>query len=116
MLLQEQVGRSFGVLQNLSSILGCTLDALANQILTERPLSVRLPVEPNDLIAGKPHQGVAATQGVVEKREGVIFRQRGQPQAELGEIDGHRVLVHAVQAALRDEPARVEHFVFVWRN
>ena len=116
MLLQEEVGSSFSILDDLATIVGCALDALADQILAERSLRVRFPMESNDLIAGQANQRVAATQGVVEKRKRVIFCQGCQPQAELGEIDRHRVLVHTIQAALRDEAAGMEHFVFVRRN
>ena len=47
-------------------------------------------------------------EGVVEEGEGVVLRQRGEPERELREVHGHRVLVHAVEAALGDEAAGVE--------
>ena len=35
---------------------------------------------------------------------GRSLRERDEPERELGHLDGHRVLVDAVQAALGDEP------------
>ena len=47
-------------------------------------------------------QAVADLQAVIEKAERTIGRERGQPQRETRELDGHRVEVDAVQAAFRD--------------
>ena len=41
------------------------------------------------------------TQGMIEECELVVTRQRRQPQRELGQIDGHRVFVHPIEATLR---------------
>ena len=61
-------------------------------------------------------QRIAAAQGVVEERERMVLGQRRQPERQLGQVHGHRVLVHAVQAPLGDEPAGVEDFVLIGRN
>ena len=53
---------------------------------------------------------------MIEEREGVVLRQRGQPERQLGQIHGHRVLVHPVEAALGDEAAGVEDLVLVGRD
>ena len=58
----------------------------------------------------------AVAQRVVQEREGMILRQRGQPQRELGQIHRHRVLVHAVQTGLSHQALRVHLRVFVRRN
>ncbi len=50
-------------------------------------------------------EGVAVAEVVVEEGEGVVAGQRGEPERELGEIDGHPVLIDAVEAALGDEAA-----------
>ena len=46
----------------------------------------------------------------------MVLGQRGQPERQLGQIHGHRVLVHAVEAALGDQPAGVEDLVLVGRD
>ena len=46
----------------------------------------------------------------------MVARQRREPQRQLGEIDGERVLVDAVEAALRDETAGMQLLVLVGRN
>jgi hypothetical protein len=43
-------------------------------------------------------QRIAATDGVVQELEWLVLGQR-----QLGHLDGERVLVHAVQAALGDD-------------
>ena len=48
-------------------------------------------------------QRVAAAQGVVEEGEGPVLCERHQPERELRHLDGQRVLVHAVEAALGHE-------------
>ena len=50
---------------------------------------------------------------VIEKGELVIASQRRKPQRELGEIDGHLILVHAIQALLSNQPACVEQLIFI---
>ena len=82
----------------------------------EVPLLLGLPVEGLDLLLRQPDQRIAALQGMVEECEGVVLRQRGQPERELGQVDRHRVLVHAVEAALGDDAAGVEDLVLVGRD
>jgi hypothetical protein len=55
-------------------------------------------------------------QRVIEKRELVIPRQRREPQRQLCQVGRQRVLVDAVEAALRYQAASVEVLVFVGRN
>ena len=76
----------------------------------------RLPVEGLDLLPRQPDQRVAVPQRVVEEGERVVLRQRHQPERQLGEVHRHRVPVHAVEAALGDEPAREDHLVLVRRD
>ena len=53
-------------------------------------------------------QRIAAADGVVEELERLVLGQRQQPQRQLGHLDGQRVLVHAVQAALGDQAAGID--------
>src|SRR5436853_3979475 len=53
---------------------------------------------------------------MIEKRKRMVFRERRQPEAELGKVHGHRVLIDAVKASLSDEPPGVEEFVFIGRD
>ena len=46
----------------------------------------------------------------------MVFGQRHQPQRQLGQIDRHVVLVHAVQTSLSDQTAGVQHLVFIRWN
>src|SRR5688572_18491324 len=51
---------------------------------------------------------------MVEERQGGAKRERIQPEADLGQLDGHRVQVHAVDAALEHVPleqVNVDQFV-----
>ena len=64
----------------------------------------------------QPDEAVAAFQRVIEEGEFVVARQRREPERQLGEIDGARVLVDAVEAALRDEPAGMQLLVLVRGN
>ena len=41
-----------------------------------------------DLSLGQSDQGVAGPERMVEECEGMIFRQCGQPEGELGQVDG----------------------------
>ncbi len=50
---------------------------------------------------------------MVEKGELVIARERREPEREFGEFDRARVLIDAVEAALRDEAARMQRLVLV---
>jgi hypothetical protein len=51
-------------------------DVLRAEHLLLRPV---LPVEADDLLARQAHQRIAAAQGVIEEREGVVLGQRRQP-------------------------------------
>ncbi len=55
-------------------------------------------------------------QRVVDEGERVVPGQRDEPERELGEVHRHGVPVHAVEAALGDEPAREDHLVLVGRD
>ena len=46
----------------------------------------------------------------------MLLRQRGQPQRHLGQVDGHRVAVDAVEATLGDEPAGHDNLVIARRH
>ena len=50
---------------------------------------------------------------MIEKGELVIARERRKPEREFCKLDRARVLVDAVEAALRDEAARVQRLVLV---
>ena len=69
-----------------------------------------------DLLPREPDQRVAVPQRVVHEGERVVLRQRHEPERDLGEVHRHRVPVHAVEAALRDQPAREDHLVLVGRD
>ena len=45
---------------------------------------------------------------MIDERERQGLAQSHQPERELGELHGRRVLIDAIQTLLRDEPARVE--------
>ena len=47
-------------------------------------------------------QGIAALERVVEEGEGPVALQGDEPEGELGHLHGHRVDVHAVEAAVGD--------------
>ena len=69
-----------------------------------------------DLVACQPDERVAVPQRVVEERERMLTRQRHEPQRQLRQIDGDRVLIHAVQAALGHQPAGEDDLVLVGRD
>ena len=50
------------------------------------------------------NEGVAGAEMVVEKAQGAVFGGGREPERELGEFDGQRVEVHAVDALLGDTP------------
>ena len=75
-----------------------------------------LPGEGLDLPAGEAHEGIAAADGVVEEGEGMVLGQGGEPEGELGEVHGHGVAVHAVEAALGDEAHGEEFLGLVGRD
>ena len=94
-------------------------DDLFQLVLAEDELldrARRRPSGSGDLRGVEADEAVAGAQRVVEEGEWVLARQRREPERELGEVHGHRVLVDAVEAALRDEAAGVEHLVLVRRD
>ena len=106
--------------ENLAPVAGGALDGFFEFLLAELPLfrlgRGEVPVEGDDLLFPQPDEGVAATQGVIEEGEGVILREGGEPEGELGEVGRHRVAIDAVEAALGDEAAGVEQLVFIGRD
>ena len=59
---------------------------------------------PRELVeVGDAEEGVAGLEGVVEERERALLLERGQPEGELGHLDGQGVLVDAVEAVVGDE-------------
>ena len=64
-----------------------------------------------ELSPRQPDQRIAVPQRVVDERQRVFLRQRGQPERDLGQVDRHRIAVDAVEAALGDEPAGKDHLV-----
>ena len=65
-------------------------------------IRVVLPVKRVELPPREPDQRIAGTEGVVQEGEGMVLRQRDEPERQLGEVDRLGVAVHAVEAALRD--------------
>jgi hypothetical protein len=55
-------------------------------------------------------------EAVVEEREGVVLRERDEPEGQLGEVDGEGIFIDAVEAAFGDDAAGVEVGVFVGGN
>ena len=53
---------------------------------------------------------------MVDEGEWRTNGERMQPQSHLGEFDSHRILVHAVQAALSHQSASVKDLVLVRRD
>ena len=74
------------------------------------------PVERLDLPARQADERIAVPERVVDERQRVLLRQRGEPERDLGEVDGHGVAVDAVEAALGDEAARGDNLVFAGRQ
>ena len=97
--------RDFGVGQRLhgAHALGRADGRLHRSVQQQRRVVVRNPVYPG------PHPGaeqaVAAAQMVVEEGERRADREGVQPERDLGELHRHRVLVHAVDAALEHHAA-----------
>ena len=63
-------------------------------------------------------QGIAALERVVEEAEWTPLHHRNQPQAQLRQLNCHRVDVNAVKAATGDEAAGYEHslVLFAWQQ
>ena len=75
------------------------------------PASRALPHTPRDggdLIAGEADERVAVAERVVHERERALAGEGDEPQREPSEVHGERVAIHAVEAALGDEPPRME--------
>ena len=64
-----------------------------------------LPKPDVDVGETQPEQAVAATQVMIEERERRAGGEGVQPERDLGQLDRHRVLVHAVHDALQDHAA-----------
>ena len=79
-------------------------------------LRVVLPVKRLELPPREPDQRIAGTQRVVQEGEGMVLRQRDEPERQLGEVDRLGVAVHAVEAALGDLTAGEDDLVLVRRN
>ena len=75
-----------------------------------------VPMKRLDLPARQANQRVAVAQRMIDEGQRMVLGQRHQPQRDLGEIDRHRVPVHAIEAALRDEPPRDDHLVLIGRD
>ena len=82
-----------------------TVSRVSQGLRDERLLGVGRPMAGLELGQREPDQRITVTEVVVQEGEGVILGQRGEPERELGQVDGHPVLVHSVKAALGDEPA-----------
>ena len=74
------------------------------------------PMERRNLLACKPNERISVPKRVIQKRKRMILGQRRQPERQLRQIGGHRVLVQPIQAALCDHSLCVERFVLVERN
>ena len=80
------------------------LDLVEPEVEAGLAVPARVEVRDAELLeVGDAEQRVAGAEGVVDERERAVLGERDQPQRELGHLDGHRVLVDAVQAALGDE-------------
>ena len=90
---------------------------VAHQLPKQRQAGLRfVPVRRRDLIRGQPHQAVAAFQRVIEEGEFMVARQCRQPQRQPRQIDRARVLIHAIEAALRHQTAGMQLLVLIRRN
>src|SRR6266511_1844104 len=104
------VGGSFGQLAAAGSELG---DGGAGVLDRETELrgAVRLAAPDQDrghaveVFEERANQGVAAAELGVQKRERAVLGRGRKPQGNLGQLDGHRVLVDAVDAAFDNQPA-----------
>src|SRR5688572_26305606 len=66
-----------------------------------------------DLVERKSDQAVTALERMVEEGELVLACQGREPQRQAGKIGRHRVLVDAVETALRDQAAGMQFLGFV---
>ena len=92
-----------GELFDLAHALGGVFDALQGALHEHgdlQPPQVRRGVGD-----AEAEEGVAAAEVVVEEGEGGADGEAVEPEGDLGEFDGERVLVDAVDAALEDEAA-----------
>ena len=93
------------------------VDALLHQLPEQRQAGLRrVPMRRRDLRRVSPTRLSPRLQRVVEEGELVLARQRREPQRQAGEIGRQRVLVDAVEAALRDQAAGVQLLVLVRRD
>src|SRR5690242_11226480 len=89
--------------ENLAAIIGGSLDAVAQRFFEKRLHGSRFPMESRDLASAQSGERIAVPEGVVEKGQFVIARERRQPQRKLGQIDRHLVFVDTIEAALCDQ-------------
>ena len=68
------------------------------------------------LPAREADERIAVAQGVVDERQRLLPGQRGEPEGDLGEVDGHGVAVDAVEAALGDPAARDDDLILAGRE
>ena len=69
-----------------------------------------------DLTPREPRQRISMPECVIYKGEGMVPRQRYEPERNLGEIHRYGVPVDAIEATLCDQPAREDHLVLVGRD
>ena len=78
-LLLIAVRNIFAGVEDFGSRFGRSVQTTLNQVFAKLLLLFHFPMEANDLLARQTHQRIAVTQGMVQKREGVVFGQRHQP-------------------------------------
>ena len=116
LLLFEQEGDVIAGFDDLlPGARGC-LDAFLNLVLAEDAARRGQPMEVGDLPACQADQRIAGPQGMVQEREGMVPGQGSEPKRQFRQVHGQRVLVDAVEAALGDQAAGVQGFIFVRRN
>ena len=102
---------SYRLTESATSAAVASAILLTNRTMLDGPQE-RLVVEAEEPSAGgrlqilerRPDQRVAAAQVMVEEVERRAQREGVEPQADLGQLDGHRVEIDAVDAALEDVP------------
>src|SRR5262249_7246983 len=73
----------------------------------------RIPMHRRDLVGVEADEAITAFECVIEEGELVLARERRQPERELRQLNRTRVLVDAVEAALRNEAFRMQLLVLV---
>jgi hypothetical protein len=64
-----------------------------------------------DLGALHAHQRIAALEGVIHEGERRVLAEAHQPEAQPGQVHRKRVLVHPIQTALGNQPARIQQWL-----